>query len=218
MAVGFALAALGVIGYIVQLRMGNLKTPWYMPCLATLGVVNGRARIEGAQARRRRSFDDRGAVRIERIGQRAEARFHIDEQTRRVVQLLRRDVLELKAANRLKEFIAQRAAKTVGRRGLPEPERVLRRLGLEQETLVAADRLSGGQRQRLALGTGIVTAPDVLLVDEPTSQLDPVSAMAVVELLLVEAANGTTVIAVTHDPRVAAEMDLRLTLTDGRLS
>lgn len=113
---------------------------------------------------------------------------------------------------------AQRAAKAVGRRGLPEPERVLRRLGLEQEALVDADRLSGGQRQRLALGTGIVTAPDVLLVDEPTSQLDPVSAMAVVELLLVEAANGTTVIAVTHDSRVAAEMDLRLTLTDGRLS
>jgi putative ABC transport system ATP-binding protein len=113
---------------------------------------------------------------------------------------------------------AQRAGRALGRRDLPEPEDVLHRLGLAAQADVVVDRLSGGQRQRLALGTGIGAAPDVLLADEPTSQLDPVSAMAVVELLLVEAARGTTVIAVTHDPRVAAEMDLRLELHDGRLA
>lgn len=112
---------------------------------------------------------------------------------------------------------AQRAPRAIGRRSLPDPEEVLERLGLAAERGVVTDRLSGGQRQRLALGTGIVTAPDVLLADEPTSQLDPGSAMAVVELLLVEAASGTTVVAVTHDPRVAAGMDQRLVLRDGRL-
>jgi putative ABC transport system ATP-binding protein len=112
---------------------------------------------------------------------------------------------------------AQRAARGLGRRDLPDPEDVLHRLGLTEQAHTVVDRLSGGQRQRLALGTGIGAAPDVLLADEPTSQLDPESAMAVVELLLVEAARGTTVIAVTHDPRVAAQMDLRLELHDGRL-
>ena len=96
--------------------------------------------------------------------------------------------------------------------------RALDSVGLGDKARSRVDDLSGGQRQRLALGTGIGAAPDVLLADEPTSKLDPVSAMAVVELLLVEAARGTTVIAVTHDPRVAAEMDLRLDLHDGRLA
>jgi putative ABC transport system ATP-binding protein len=112
---------------------------------------------------------------------------------------------------------AQRAARGIGRRGLPDPFRILDRLGLSEEAEVLVDRLSGGQRQRLALAAGIATAPDVLLVDEPTSQLDPASAMAVVDVLLVESAKGTTVVAVTHDPVVAAEMDLRLVLHDGRL-
>ena len=112
---------------------------------------------------------------------------------------------------------AQRAARSLGRRSLPEPGRLLDRLGLADETDVRVDRLSGGQRQRLALGSGIATAPDVLLIDEPTSQLDAEAAAAVVQLLLAEAATGTTVIAVTHDPLVAERMDLRLALADGRL-
>lgn len=114
-------------------------------------------------------------------------------------------------------LFAQRAPRSLGRRSLPDVADLLERLGLAEEADSVVDRLSGGQRQRLALGTGIAAAPDVLLIDEPTSQVDADAAAAVVQILLAEAAAGTTVIAVTHDSDVADQMDVRLVLVDGRL-
>ncbi|MGH8891307.1 MAG: ABC transporter ATP-binding protein [Acidothermaceae bacterium] len=81
-----------------------------------------------------------------------------------------------------------------------------------------AGRLSGGEQQRLALAVALANDPAVLLADEPTSQLDPVSASAVVDLI--RAANtdlGTTVVVVTHDATVGAALGRTVTIRDGRI-
>lgn len=81
-----------------------------------------------------------------------------------------------------------------------------------------AGRLSGGEQQRLAVAVALANNPPLLLADEPTSQLDPVSAAAVLDLI--RDANvefGTTVIAVTHDVDVGAALGRTVTIRDGRV-
>jgi lipoprotein-releasing system ATP-binding protein len=62
--------------------------------------------------------------------------------------------------------------------------------------------LSGGEGQRLMLGRALAGAPDLMLVDEPTAQLDPTSAASVIEVLAALAGRGCLVVIATHDPRV----------------
>ena len=78
--------------------------------------------------------------------------------------------------------------------------------------------LSGGEQQRLALAVALANEPGLLLADEPTTQLDPVSAAAVIELIRdANTSLGTTVVAVTHDPAVAAALGRTITIRDGRV-
>jgi ABC-type lipoprotein export system ATPase subunit len=81
-----------------------------------------------------------------------------------------------------------------------------------------AGRMSGGEQQRLALAVALANEPPLLLADEPTSQLDPRSAGAVVELLRsVNAEFGTTIVVVTHDPAVGSALGRTVTIRDGRI-
>ncbi|CAM3887623.1 metal ABC transporter ATP-binding protein [Alicyclobacillus pomorum] len=82
----------------------------------------------------------------------------------------------------------------------------------------AISRLSGGQRQRLYLAQALVRNPDLLLLDEPTSNLDPGGQEMVVELVnQIRQERGTTVLLVTHDMHIAAKYSDRiLYLTRGR--
>lgn len=81
-----------------------------------------------------------------------------------------------------------------------------------------AGRLSGGEQQRLAVAVALANLPSLVLADEPTSQLDGVSASRVVELLLESAGSlGATVVVVTHDPTVARAFDRTITIRDGRV-
>ena len=87
---------------------------------------------------------------------------------------------------------------------------------------VLADRtvagLSGGEQQRVALAASLVHVPSVLLVDEPTSQLDETTRDAALELLDdVRREAGATMLVATHDPAVASRADDLWRMRDGQL-
>ncbi len=82
-------------------------------------------------------------------------------------------------------------------------EALLERLGLTAKRAVRIERLSGGQRQRGALARALIAEPDVLLLDEPTAHVDAENAARMLEHLVALRDRGTTVVASTHDPRLA---------------
>ncbi|MCO7191013.1 MULTISPECIES: ABC transporter ATP-binding protein [unclassified Pseudoalteromonas] len=78
-------------------------------------------------------------------------------------------------------------------------------------------QLSGGQQQRVAIARALVNRPSILLVDEPTGNLDSKNGDAVMQLLVDLNAAGTTVCMVTHDPRYADMATNKLHLLDGKI-
>lgn len=93
----------------------------------------------------------------------------------------------------------------------------LDRVGLAGRADHLVEELSGGEQQRIALARAISTAPDLLLADEPTAQLDPENRARISDLLTALAQAGTTVVLATHDPDLMERCDLVFALRDGRL-
>jgi ABC-type lipoprotein export system ATPase subunit len=113
---------------------------------------------------------------------------------------------------------ARRALPRSARRRLAKPTDLLRQLGLEELAEQRVAQMSGGEQQRLSAAVAMATAPQLLLADEPTSQLDRSNRDRVVELLdRVGAEFGTTMVVVTHDPAVADALQRRVTLAEGRI-
>ncbi|MGK5740620.1 ABC transporter ATP-binding protein [Micromonospora sp. URMC 103] len=115
-------------------------------------------------------------------------------------------------------WLAQRpAARRSGRRADP-PEAILELVGLPGAGARLAGDLTPGQRQRAALAVGLAAGPGLLLVDEPTSQLDgPGRDEVLAALASVNAERGTTVVVVTHDAEVGARLGRAVTIRDGRV-
>lgn len=91
---------------------------------------------------------------------------------------------------------------------------LLRRIGLEDKADVYPSTLSGGQKQRIAIIRSLAMNPDVILFDEPTSALDPEMVGEVLELMKELAAEGMTMVVVTHEMGFAKEVANRVIFMD----
>jgi putative ABC transport system ATP-binding protein len=93
----------------------------------------------------------------------------------------------------------------------------LERVGISHRARHLPQQLSGGQQQRVAVARALVSAPKVILADEPTGNLDTANGNAVMDLLINVAKSGTTVIMVTHSLTYAALANRTIKLLDGRI-
>jgi polar amino acid transport system ATP-binding protein len=92
--------------------------------------------------------------------------------------------------------------------------KLLRRVDLEEKAQAYPAQLSGGQKQRIAIVRALAMQPDVMLFDEPTSALDPEMVGEVLEVMRDLAAEGMTMIVVTHEMRFAREVGKRILFMD----
>ncbi|MFH1136766.1 MAG: ABC transporter ATP-binding protein [Pseudomonadota bacterium] len=100
---------------------------------------------------------------------------------------------------------------------LEKAEAILVRVGLAERLRHRIGELSGGEQQRVALARALVQAPELLLADEPTGNLDAKTGMKINELILqLNEEHGLTSIVVTHNLGLAGMMSRRITLLEGR--
>jgi putative ABC transport system ATP-binding protein len=97
-------------------------------------------------------------------------------------------------------------------------EAVLRRVGMTHRASFMPTQLSGGERQRVAIARALLTHPRLLLCDEPTGNLDSRNTETVLDLFDELAADGLTLIVITHDELVSRRARRRLVMVDGGLS
>ncbi len=104
------------------------------------------------------------------------------------------------------------------RQVLENARRLLDEVGLAERLDHFPNQLSGGERQRVALCRALALEPPLLLADEPTGNLDPISGEHVFDLLLdLQARHRTTGILVTHNPEIASRCTRILRLDGGVL-
>lgn len=134
-----------------------------------------------------------------------------------VLQGAERNLLPYLTAEQNVRF-AQRGAAAYSVNNMPTPRDVLSMVGLSIRSLRRRPlQLSPGERQRLALAVALAHRPGLLLVDEPTSQLDTAASDEIITVLETVRSAGTTVVVVTHDPDLGARMGRQVTIRDGRV-
>ena len=93
----------------------------------------------------------------------------------------------------------------------------LDRVGLASRVEHRPGELSGGQQQRVAVARALVTDPALILADEPTGNLDSVSADDVLGLLRRSAPGGRTIVLITHESEVADAAERTMRIRDGQI-
>ena len=107
--------------------------------------------------------------------------------------------------------------------GAPARERreaardALDRVGLGERLTHRPPQLSGGERQRVAIARAIAKRPVIILADEPTGNLDSKSGQEVIGLLHELAAEGASLVLITHDEKIAATFSRRIQMRDGEI-
>jgi putative ABC transport system ATP-binding protein len=108
--------------------------------------------------------------------------------------------------------------------GVPARERrersrdLLAYVGLAERAEHRATQLSGGEMQRVAIARALANRPVLLLADEPTGELDAATGADILALFRRLVADGTTLVVVTHDERLAAEAGRVVHMLDGRIA
>ncbi|HEV7918535.1 MAG TPA: ABC transporter ATP-binding protein [Solirubrobacterales bacterium] len=176
-----------------------------MSCLAGLDEPDGgTVRVDGERLSRR-SEEDRARIRGESIGV-------LYQQNNLIGHLTVAQNVEL--------------ARQIGSSGdhlrSPEGDKtrradVLERCGIAHRARHRPAQLSGGELARAGLAVALANDPPIVIADEPTGELDSVTAAGVINLLRDTAAQGSAVLVVTHSDEVAAAADRRIALRDGKI-
>ncbi|MFI9306038.1 ABC transporter ATP-binding protein [Streptomyces triculaminicus] len=176
---------------------GSGKTT-LLNCLAGLDEPDGGTVHVAGERISHRAERERGAVRARHIGVLFQSGNLLDHLTVR-------DNIAL----------VQRLAPGPIRTRVP-PRELLERVGIAQRADSLPSRLSGGEAARAGLAVALANAPDLLLADEPTGEVDGETERRLLALLRERAAAGTAVVVVTHSRAVAGAADRVLRLRDGR--
>ncbi|MBQ3420436.1 MAG: ABC transporter ATP-binding protein [Romboutsia sp.] len=108
--------------------------------------------------------------------------------------------------------------------GIPEKERkirakeMLKKVGLEDKQNHLPNQLSGGQQQRVAIARALANNPSILLCDEPTGALDQATGKQIMSLFKQLHEEGSTIIMITHDEKIATNADRIIRILDGNIS
>jgi putative ABC transport system ATP-binding protein len=93
----------------------------------------------------------------------------------------------------------------------------IERVGLGHRRQHRPNQLSGGEQQRTAIARALAGRPALVMADEPTGNLDSATGTSILELLRELHEEGTTIVVITHDLDVAAAMERRIEIRDGRI-
>lgn len=96
-----------------------------------------------------------------------------------------------------------------------EARQLLQKVGLSEKADAYPEKLSGGQQQRVAIARALAMKPKIMLFDEPTSALDPEMVKEVLAVMKALAAEGMTMVVVTHEMGFAREVATRVAFVDG---
>ena len=96
---------------------------------------------------------------------------------------------------------------------------IVNKLGISKKLNNFPSELSGGQNQRVAIARSLIYEPSLLLLDEPTGNLDRKNSNEIIEILkYFNHTSNQTIILVTHDEGVALEADRIITIVDGKIA
>jgi putative ABC transport system ATP-binding protein len=198
--------ALALQGVTLSVRRGELVAvtgpsgsgkSTLLSCLAGLDEPDGGSVSIAGERLSRRSEEDRARMRARSVG-----------------MVFQHDNLLGHLSVDRNLVLAQRLS------GAPDGARrrsLLEACGIARRADARPAQLSGGELARAGLAVALANDPPVLLADEPTGELDEVTATRILGLLRRRAVSGAAVLLVTHSPEVAAGADREIRLRDGRV-